>query len=153
VSAMRTFLLALLRAVLVWLVVMAAESVHGTLRRLLLSPEVDFALRQVSVLIGVVIIFAITWLCMDWIRVRTARAALAVGGVWVLLTLVFELALGRLTGLGWPRILADYDLTQGGLMPLGLAAMFLTPWAVRRLQAGRAARRLQTPIRDPRRAP
>ena len=150
---MRSLLLALLRAVLVWLVVMAAESAHGALRRLLLSPEVDFALRQVSVLIGAVIIFAVTWLFMDWIRVRTARAALAVGGLWVLLTLVFELALGRLTGLGWPRILADYDLTQGGLMPLGLAAMFLTPWAVRRLQAGRAARPLRTQARDPRRAP
>jgi len=71
----------------------------------------------------------------------------------VLLTLAFELALGRLTGLGWARILADYDLTQGGLMPLGLLAMFLTPWAVQRLQAGRAARPPRTQARDPRRAP
>ena len=42
--------------------------------------------------------------------------------------------------LGWARIAADYDLLHGGLMPLGLLAMALTPWAVRRLKARRGAR-------------
>ena len=57
------------------------------------------------------------------------------GGLWVGLTLMFEMGLGRLMGLGWDRLLADYDLLHGGFMPLGLLAMALTPWAVRRLQA------------------
>ena len=150
---MPAFLAALVRAVLIWLVIIATESVHGALRRLLLSPDVDFAFRQLSVLVAVIIIFAITWLFLSWIRIPSARAALAIGGLWVLLTLAFELALGRLTGIGWPRILADYDLTQGGLMPLGLLAMFLTPWAVRQLQAGRATPPPRPQARDPRRAP
>jgi len=141
---MPAFLAAVLRALLIWLVIMAAESVHGALRRLLLSPELDFALRQLSVLIGVVIIFAITWLFMSWLRIRTARAALVIGALWVLLTLVLELVLGRLTGLSWGRILADYDLTQGGVMPLGLLAMGLTPWAVRQMQAAHPARPVQS---------
>ena len=148
---MPAFLAAALRALLAWLVIMAAETVHGALRRLLLSPELDFALRQVSVLIGVVIIFAITWFLFRWIRLRSARAALAIGAAWALLTLVFEFALGRLTGLGWDQILANYDITQGGMMPLGLLAMFLTPWAVRQLRSERPDRRPQA--RDPRRAP
>jgi hypothetical protein len=130
----------LLRALAVWLAIMAAESVHGALRRLLLSPEVDFALRQVSVLVGAAIIFAITWIFIDWMRLGSARSALAIGAAWAGLTVGFELALGRLTGLGWDRILADYDLAQGGLMPLGLLAMALTPWAVRALQAKRPIR-------------
>lgn len=130
----------LIRALLVWLVIIAAESVHGTIRRLLFSPEVDFAIRQFSVLIGAVMIFAITWALLDWIRIRTARGALAVGAVWVGLTVSFELALGRLTGVGWDRIAADYDLANGGLMPLGLLAMGLTPWAVRRLKGRRISR-------------
>jgi len=138
-------LVTLLRAFLVWLVIIAAESLHGAVRRLLFSPEVDFAIRQLSVLMGVVMIFAITWVFLDWIRVRTARGALAVGAVWVALTVGFELALGRLTGIGWDRIAADYDLPNGGLMPLGLLAMGLTPWAVRQLKAGRKPRRTATP--------
>jgi len=131
----------LIRAFLVWLVIIAAESVHGALRRLLFSAQVDFAVRQISVVVGVVMIFAITWVLLDWIRIRTARGALAIGAAWVGMTVAFELALGRLTGIGWDRIAADYDLPNGGLMPLGLLAMGLTPWAVRQLKAGRGTQR------------
>jgi len=134
-------LAALIRAILLWLVIIAAESAHGAIRRLLFSAEVDFAVRQLSVLAGMVMIFAITWLFLDWIRLRTQRGALAVGGVWVVLTVAFELALGRLTGVSWERIASDYDLPNGGLMPLGLLAMALTPWAVRQLKSRRSARR------------
>ena len=129
---------ALLRALLVWLLIVLAESAQGALRRLLVSPEVEFAVRQLSVLTGALLIFAITWVCLRWMRLRTAGEALAVGGLWVALTLLFEIGLGRLMGLGWDRLLADYDLLHGGLMPLGLLLMALTPWAARRLKAKRA---------------
>lgn len=138
---MPTFsLAALIRALLVWLVIIAAESVHGVIRSLLLSPEVEIAIRQLSVLVGVVMIFAITWVLLDWIRIQTARGALATGVVWVALTVAFEVALGWLTGAPWDQIAADYDVRNGGLLPLGLLAMGLTPWAVRQLKAGRPAR-------------
>jgi hypothetical protein len=126
---------ALLRALLVWLLLMVAESLHGSLRRVLFDPHIEFLVRQVSVLTGAVIIFAITWACIGWLRIRTSAGALAVGGLWVVLTLIFEIAIGRAMGLGWSRIASDYDLLHGGLMPLGLLAMALTPWAVRRLKA------------------
>ena len=100
----------------------------------------DFALRQLSVLIGAAMIFAITWLFVDWMRIRTGRGALAIGALWVALTVAFEVGLGRLMSLPWSRIASDYDLPHGGLMPLGLLAMGLTPWAVRRLRARRDQR-------------
>ena len=143
----------LFRAVVVWLVIIATESLYGAFRRVLLSPEIDFAVRQASVIVGAITIFGLTWLFLSWIRIRSNRAALAMGALWVCLTLAFELALGRLTGLGWDRILADYDLSRGGLMPLGLIAMGLTPWVVRRLQTARAQRKLQPADRNLPRAP
>lgn len=134
-------LIPLLRGLLVWLLIMLGESLHGALRRLLFREDVIFALRQVSVVIGVAIVFAATWVCLPWLRLRSARAALAIGAFWVVLTLGFEVVLGRLTGVGWTQIFAEYDLAGGGLMPLGLLAMGLTPWLVQRLQA--APRRLR----------
>lgn len=131
----------LLRAVAIWLLIIVAESVQGGLRRLLLSPELDFVVRQGSVAVGALVIFAITWACLRWMRIPTAGGALAVGVVWVALILAFELLVGRALGLGWERLLEDYDLVHGGLMPLGLLAMALTPWAVHRLQARRAHHR------------
>lgn len=124
---------AIVRAVLVWLLLMLAESAQGALRRLLFGPEVERLVRQLSLLSGVLVIFAIAWLLRRWLRPRSAAAALGVGALWVCMTVAFEVALGRMLGLGWRDIAADYDLTRGGLMPLGLLAMGLTPWAVRSL--------------------
>jgi len=138
---------ALLRALVVWLLIVAAESAQGALRALLVSPETEFAVRQLSVFAGALVIFAITWVCLRWMRLRTAGEALGVGGLWVGLTLLFEVGLGRLMGLGWDRILADYDLVHGGLMPLGLLAMALTPWLVRRLRVTRPDLDRSGPVR------
>lgn len=125
---------ALVRALAVWLLLMTAESVQGTLRHLFSSGETVFLIRQISVLTGALVIFAITWFCMRWMDLRTTRSALAVGGIWVVLTLAFDFGLGRATGVRWREMLDDYDLLHGGLMPLGLLAMGLTPWAVRKLR-------------------
>jgi hypothetical protein len=133
----------ILRALLVWLLIVAAESLHGALRRMLFDPDVEFVVRQVSVLTGAVIIFAITWACIRWLRIKSAAGALGVGMLWVALTLAFEILVGRALGLTWARIASDYDLLHGGLMPLGLLAMALTPWAVRHIKARRQRELIQ----------
>ena len=129
----------LVRAVVVWFILMLAESAQGALRRALFSSQVELAVRQGSVAVGGVVIFAFTWFCWPLMKIRTERAAFGVGFLWVACTVLFELALGRILGLSWPAILADYDLEHGGLMPLGLLAMALTPWIVGRLRARQSA--------------
>jgi hypothetical protein len=45
-----------------------------------------------------------------------------------LLTVVFEIVLGRfILGYSWQRIVADYNLLQGGLMPFGLVFLVISP--------------------------
>jgi hypothetical protein len=41
---------------------------------------------------------------------------------------------GRLTGLTWERIWSDYNLPEGGLMPLGLLVMAVSPLLAARLR-------------------
>jgi hypothetical protein len=149
---MTAFLNALTRAVLVWLLLMAAESLQGAARRLLLSPALEQALRQISVLVGVLVIAAITWALLPWMRIRTTGQALATGAMWALLTLAFEFGLGGIMGRNWSQMLVDYDLNQGGLMPIGLLAMALVPWAVWRLQS-RTRRASTKPDRRLRKSP
>jgi hypothetical protein len=131
---------ALVRALLVWLLIVAAESAQGALRQLLFGPEVQFLVRQISVLTGSIIIFALAWGCRRWTRTSTVSGAMATGVLWVVLTVAFEIALGRATGLGWGRIASDYDLMHGGMMPLGLLSLGLTPWAVSGLETRRLLR-------------
>lgn len=142
-------LTALIRGVLVWLLIITAESVHGALRRLLLNPDLAYALRQLSVIFAVLIVFAIAWLCRRWMVLRSTAEALVIGLLWVILTLAFEFGLGRAMGMSWSQILSGYDLLKGDIMPLGLLATALTPWAVRELRL-REQVRLDPRTGDPR---
>ncbi len=119
----------LLRAFVVWLVMMILETVHGVLRTLLLVPLVgDFRARQLGVITGSLLIFGIAWLFIRWVRARTTPQLLAVGLEWAVLTVLFEIGLGILVlGLPWERVAEDYDLPQGGFMGLGLLFMALAP--------------------------
>ena len=123
------------RATLVWMLIMLAETGHGVVREIFIAPVLGgLRARQLGVLIGCVIIFVIAWLTVRWMGATTLRQQLKVGAYWVILTLVFELALGRAQGMSWTRILADYNPASGGLMAAGLAFMFLAPWLTRKLR-------------------
>lgn len=120
------------RALAVWLGIIAAETVHGILRGLFLEPAIGaFRARQLSVFTASVLIFAIAWATVRWMDAE-GRRLLKIGALWVVLTLAFEVSLGRALGLGWDRILEDYDIAKGGLMPLGLLFMSLAPWLAMR---------------------
>lgn len=123
------------RAFLVWLFIIAAETVHGVLRRLLLVPLVgDLPARQIGVLIGVLLILAVAYHCVGWIAAWSKIQLLGVGVLWVVLTVLFEIGLGRFVlGLPWERLTED-DPTRGGFMGLGLAFMAFSPLLAARLR-------------------
>ena len=124
-----------MRATLVWMLFMLAETGHGVVREVFIAPVIGgLRARQLGVLVGCVIIFVIAWLTARWMGATTQRQQFKVGAYWVILTLVFEFALGRAIGTSWADMLADYNPARGGFMLLGLAFMFLTPWITRKLR-------------------
>jgi hypothetical protein len=123
------------RALAVWLLIILAESMHGTLRVVFVEPVLgSLSARQIAMPVGAAIIFAVTFLTIRWIGARSVPHLLAIGLVWVALTVAFEIGLGRLEGFGWDRITEDYDPRRGGFMILGLVFMALTPWIAARLR-------------------
>jgi hypothetical protein len=56
----------------------------------------DFPARQVGVPIGSVLLFAVACLCIRWIAARTKLQLVGIGLLWVVLTFLFEVGLGRL---------------------------------------------------------
>lgn len=130
----------LLRALVVWLVIVAVESAHGTLRELYLAPVVgDFRARQLSVLTGSLLILGVACLFVRWMHAVTTGRLLATGALWLSLTVLFELGLGLFVlGYSWERVTSDYDLTRGGLMPFGLVLLTFAPLLAARLRGLRA---------------
>jgi len=127
----------LFRAFLIWLLIILAESVHGTLRQLFLAPIIgDFPARRIAVFIGMLLIFILSYFCIRWIAAPNVKSLLAIGLMWVLLTALFEFGLGFFVfNYQSERLFEDYDLSRGGLMGFGLLFMFFAPFLADRLQA------------------
>ncbi|MEO8752784.1 MAG: hypothetical protein ABI624_08895 [Casimicrobiaceae bacterium] len=125
------------RAGLIWIVIIVVESIHGVLRGLYLQPAVgDLDARQIGVLVGSLLILLIAYLFRQWLREMSARAQLGVGLLWIMLTVAFEVGLGRfILKLSWERIFSDYNISRGGFMVFGLVILGLAPLLAVRLGA------------------
>jgi hypothetical protein len=125
----------LARGFVVWLLIITAEMIHGIVRTLVLEPLIgDFRARQVSVFTGTAMIVVITFVFVRWLKGSSYLDFILIGAMWVILTVCFEILLGRLAlDVSWERIASDYDLFKGGLMLFGLLVMLLAPIAMARL--------------------
>lgn len=126
----------LLRVLAVWLVIICAETIHGILRTLFLAPLIgDFRARQVGVFTGSLIILFVTCLFIRWLRAVTLASLIATGFIWVALTLLFEVGLGRFAfGLSWDRLASDYDIRRGGFLIFGLIFILFAPLIAAKLR-------------------
>jgi hypothetical protein len=126
----------ILKSIAIWLVFIVVESLNGTARIFWLEPLIgDRLAHQISFASGSVLILAIATLFIHWLKTSHASQLLNVGVLWLVLTVVFEMILGRfILGYSWQQIGADYNLLQGGLMPIGLVWLTLSPFMAAKIR-------------------
>ncbi len=124
-----------LQYVAAWFPMLAIAIVNGTLRELAYAPYMsELRAHQLSTLTAIVLFgFYIGWI----VRRRplpSGRAALAVGLVWLVMTVAFEFLFGRYVA-GRPRaaLLANYDLSAGRVWALLVVWIALAPYCFFRL--------------------
>lgn len=124
------------KAMLIWLMFIVAESLNGTIRELWLVPVLgDVRAHQVAFITGSILILTIATLFIRWLGASRMSQLFMVGFLWLVLTVTFEIVLGRfILGYSWERIVADYNLFQGGLMLIGLILLLLAPLIAARLR-------------------
>ena len=117
------------RALVVWLVLIAVEFVHGMLRAIFLVPVVgDFRARQIGVFTGSLLILLVACLFVQWLRTTERKALTLVGILWVVLTVTFEFSFGHFVfGRSWRDLASDYDLVHGGFLSVGLVVLAFSP--------------------------
>jgi len=128
-----------IRSLAIWLLIICAEIIHGILRAILFVPLVgEFRSNQIGVFTGSAIILAIAYFTIRWIGAQRTSELLAVGFVWLLLTVAFEVLFGRfVVRLTWEELLAGYNITKGGVMPLGLLILLFSPMIASKLREKR----------------
>ena len=119
----------LLRSMAIWFIFIALESLNGTIRTLWLVPLFgDLRAHQLSFITGSLLILTIATISIRWIEATSLAQLISVGVLWMLLTVTFEVVLGRWAfGYSWAQIAADYNLFQGRLMAIGLVLLLFAP--------------------------
>jgi hypothetical protein len=119
----------ILRSLVIWLALLITAVANGGVREAWLVPALgNAAAHIVSSMILSGAILLITKGTIWWIAPKSRRQSMAIGFLWVGLTLSFEFLGGHyLFGHPWSRLLADYDVAAGRIWILVLITTALAP--------------------------
>ena len=125
----------IIKVLVIWMLIAAAEVLHGVLRVSLLNRRVgDHRARQIGVFTGSAIILIISWLTVPWLGASTDGQLFGIGFLWLVLMLAFEIAFGRLVfRASWKRLASDFDFRKGGLLSIGMLILFVAPFLATKL--------------------
>lgn len=129
----------MIRYVLAWVPMLVIAIANGALRESTYGKAMpELRAHQLSTLIGSIVIGAFIWVVVRVWPPSSGRQALAIGVVWLTLTVAFEFAFGRLVvHRSWPELLHDYDLLAGRVWVVFLVWLAVAPFVFFRLrQAG-----------------
>jgi len=125
------------RYVLAWIVMLAIAVANGALRQATFGTVLpELRAHQLSTLIGSVLIGAFIWFVMQRWPASSSRAAIAIGLLWLALTIAFECFMD-LVLLQRPltQVLADYNVFAGRVWVLFLLWLTVAPWLFFRVRA------------------
>jgi hypothetical protein len=128
--------LLVVKASLAWFLIMLLAIANGIAREALLEPALGpaIALPLSGILLALIILLA-SWLLVPWFGRARASAWIAIGLLWVVLTLLFEYLFGHfVAGMPWAEISRVFDVTSGNLFSLALLSAALSPWLAARLR-------------------
>ena len=119
----------IIKAFVLWLVILVLAIINGGLREVLLITMfgLSLALALSGILLSVLIL-AITCLTLPWLGRLSARDYAAIGSGWFCLTLVFEFGFCYLIqGKSWPQLVEAYTFKDGNLWPIVLLVVASAP--------------------------
>lgn len=117
----------LVRPLAVWLGIAFLAVCNGVVRELVIAPRTTpYAAHVISTLLLVGIVLGVSyWYFSDTDYTRVEL--LAIGVVWVVLTVVFEFGVGYVEDGSIQPVLDQYDVLAGQIWVLVLLALFVAP--------------------------
>ena len=115
-----------------WLGLVLIGILNGAIRTFVYGPIMsELAAHQISSVTGIILIGLATWLLsLKW-KIQSERQAIAVGSIWLVLTIIFEFIFGHyVMGHPWSRLLYDYNLLEGRIWSLVLFFTTIAPYVI-----------------------
>ena len=124
------------RYTVAWLGLVVLGIINGVIRNSVYAKFLgELFAHQVSTVILIVLIGLYTWVLTGWWKIESAGQAVAIGLIWLALTVVFEFLFGHyVVGHPWSRLFHDYDIRQGRVWVLVLIWTTVVPYVIYRLR-------------------
>jgi hypothetical protein len=115
---------------------LAIAIANGALREMTFGKHMtELRAHQLSTAIGAVLIGLPIWFIIRVWPPSSARQAAMIGVMWLLLTVAFEFAMGKLfMRRPWLELFADYNLLEGRVWAVFLAWLAIAPYLFYRLR-------------------
>lgn len=119
-----------------WLGLVVLAIVNGWIRVRVYGPSLDeLTAHQISTLIGIVLFGGYIWLLTGWFAIESIRQAKLIGGMWLVMTVLFEFGFGHyVMHHPWSKLLHDYNLLEGRVWVLVLVWTAIAPYLFHRLR-------------------
>lgn len=127
----------ILKYTLLWLPMPFIGIINGIIRESLYKESVGaLAAHQISTVSGIILFGLYVWLVgLKW-KIESAGQAVAIGIIWLGLTLFFEFIFGHyVMGHPWGRLLHDYNILEGRVWVLVLIFITLAPFIFYKLRS------------------
>src|SRR3954452_7809741 len=96
---------------LLWLPMIVIAFINATLRQLVFIKYIsELRAHQVSTITLIILCSIYIWFVFPLLDIQNFKQAVLIGLVWVVLTVLFEFSLGRLTKKSWAYLLKDYNI-------------------------------------------
>ena len=119
---------AALKAFALWILILVLAVANGAAREAVLLKHLERSTAfTLSGLLLIACILAVALLSIGWLGRLTATSYVLVGGVWLVLTLAFEIGFGLMRGQSLPALFDAYRFKDGNIWPIVLAVVGAAP--------------------------
>ena len=120
-----------------WLGMVILAFLNGVIREKVYEKFIyELTAHQLSTLAGIILFGVYIWILTGLYRIESSRQALLIGGIWFIMTTLFEFVFGHyVMGHPWNRLLHDYNILKGRVWSLILIWTFVAPYAFFRLRS------------------
>lgn len=125
-----------LRYFLAWFPIIILAFANAALREAVYRRYVgELAAHQISTLALCILVGIYAWALSRHLKLQSSGQAVGVGLMWLIMTIIFETALGRyVLGNPWSQVLRDYNVLEGRVWPLFLLWLTVSPYIFYRIK-------------------
>lgn len=127
----------ILKYALAWLLMPIIGIINGTIRQYGYKQALgELRAHQVSTVTGIILLGLYIWVLTRWWKIQSSAQAIAIGVMWLALTVAFEFLFEHyVMKHPWSRLLHDYNILEGRIWALVLLFVVIAPYIFYKLSS------------------